>query len=186
MERPRRDADLASSGCECYFNTAEIKQGAWQEDPSVCLRNCRAQFMRSALKGWDDASGWDAGCKSLNSSVPVHDFWSLYWCDSTFCGVGIDQNGGLWQDQHHATPYIHPLNLTDCDNGPGKAHTGRGSFGLHAHITHGNCELSTTTCRSINNLRQQTHRARQGRSGNMRRTRLDRVNNVRPTLPPTT
>ncbi|KAL2131906.1 hypothetical protein VTI74DRAFT_4462 [Chaetomium olivicolor] len=102
MERARREGETAGnahgSGCECYFNTAEIKQGQWQEDPSTCLRNCKVQFLRSALKGWDETSGWSDGCRSLNGTVSVREFWSLYWCDSTFCGVGIDPKGGLWQD----------------------------------------------------------------------------------------
>jgi hypothetical protein len=89
----------AGGACECYVNTAEIKQGSWQEDPSQCLRNCKTQFLRSVLEGWGEDVGWLEGCRSLNRSAPVREFWSLYWCDSTFCGVGIAPSGGLGQDR---------------------------------------------------------------------------------------
>ncbi len=97
-EIKRRDTD---SACECYVNAAEIQQGRWQEDPSVCLRNCKAQFLRSVVKGWGEDVGWPDGCGKLNKGVAVHEFWSLYWCDSTFCGVGINQTGGLGQDREY-------------------------------------------------------------------------------------
>jgi len=99
MEEIRRDTETADSTCECYVNAAEIKQGSWQEDPKVCLLNCKAQFMRSVVHGWKEDVGWDDGCRKLNKGVAVHEFWSLYWCDSTFCGVGIDQKKGLGQDR---------------------------------------------------------------------------------------
>ncbi|KAK4034707.1 hypothetical protein C8A01DRAFT_48956 [Parachaetomium inaequale] len=98
MEEMRRDAETVGNACECYVKTAEIKQGRLQEDPGECLRNCKAQFLRSVLNGWQENEGWVEGCGSLNRGVAVQEFWSLYWCDSTFCGVGIDQGGGLGQD----------------------------------------------------------------------------------------
>jgi hypothetical protein len=55
--------------------------------------------MRGVLGGWQEGPGWVDGCRSLNTAMPIHDFWSLYWCDSTFCGVGIDQAGGVGQDR---------------------------------------------------------------------------------------
>ncbi|KAK4157678.1 hypothetical protein C8A00DRAFT_39959 [Chaetomidium leptoderma] len=95
----RRDAETAgSTSCGCYVNTAEIKQGAWQKDPSQCLRNCKVQFLRSVSNGWGESEGWADGCGHLNRGVALQEFWPLYWCDSTFCGVGIDRGGGLGQD----------------------------------------------------------------------------------------
>ncbi|KAK4101102.1 hypothetical protein N658DRAFT_559257 [Parathielavia hyrcaniae] len=99
MDGTRRVAGTAGTDCECYINTAEIKQGSWQEDPSHCLRNCKTQFLRSVLNGWEDDVGWAEGCRRLNRSVPLDEFWPLYWCDSTFCGVWIDPAGGLQQDR---------------------------------------------------------------------------------------
>src|SRR5689334_6827294 len=100
MNEIRRDAETAgSASCECYVNTAEIKQGAWQEDPSQCLRNCKSQFLRSVSKGWGESEGWVGGCGRLNRGVALQKFWPLYWCDSAFCGVGINQGGGLGQDR---------------------------------------------------------------------------------------
>lgn len=99
MKEIRRDTETADGACECYVNSTEIKQGRWQEDPKVCLLNCKAQFLRSVARGWKEDVGWDDGCRKLNKGVAVHEFWSLYWCDSTFCGVGIDQAKGLGQDR---------------------------------------------------------------------------------------
>lgn len=89
----------ATDSCQCYINTAEIRRDDGLKDPIECLRRCKAQFLGSALESWGDSSGWDDGCRELNGSVPVRDFWALYWCDSTFCGVGINQAGGLGQDR---------------------------------------------------------------------------------------
>ncbi|AEO61506.1 hypothetical protein MYCTH_2113417 [Thermothelomyces thermophilus ATCC 42464] len=84
-------------GCPCYVNAAEIQQ-AKQSDAHECLANCRAQFLRGVLNGWEGSNGWAEGCGSLNRGVAAQEFWSLYWCDSTFCGVAIDLDGGLGQD----------------------------------------------------------------------------------------
>lgn len=98
MKETKRSFEGSGSVCECYVNTAEIKQGRWQEDPSECLRNCKAQFLRNVLQGWGENERWVDGCGNLNRGV-VHEFWSLYWCDLTFCGVGIDRAGGPGQDR---------------------------------------------------------------------------------------
>ena len=111
MKNMRRDVENASSTCECYINTAEIKKGSWQEDPGECLHNCKAQFLRKVMKGWQDNKGWVEGCKSLDRRVPVQEFWSLYWCDSVFCGVGINQTGGLGQDREYGTECLWCLGL---------------------------------------------------------------------------
>jgi hypothetical protein len=98
----RRDSETAGgAACECYVNAAEIQQGRWQEDPSECLRHCKAQFLRRTLDGWTETAEdhWVDGCKSLNRGKAAQEFWSLYWCDSTFCGVGIDPARGLGQDR---------------------------------------------------------------------------------------
>ncbi|KAL2175376.1 uncharacterized protein P884DRAFT_293784 [Thermothelomyces heterothallicus CBS 202.75] len=84
-------------GCPCYVNAAEIQQ-AKQSDVQECLANCRAQFQRGVLNGWEGSNGWAEGCGGLNRGVAAQEFWSLYWCDSTFCGVAVDLDGGLGQD----------------------------------------------------------------------------------------
>ncbi|KAK4245338.1 hypothetical protein C7999DRAFT_43147 [Corynascus novoguineensis] len=99
MELMRREAKTTdNAACQCYVNTTEIQKGRGPEDPRECLTNCKAQFMKSVLEGWDVSNGWADGCASLNRGVKVQEFWSLYWCDSTFCGVAINQEGGLGQD----------------------------------------------------------------------------------------
>ncbi|KAH6851082.1 hypothetical protein B0I37DRAFT_404768 [Chaetomium sp. MPI-CAGE-AT-0009] len=159
MEDVTRDAETASSACQCYINTVEIKQGRWQEDPSECLRNCKAQFLGTVVKGWQENDGWVEGCGSLNRNVPVKEFWSLYWCDLTFCGVGINRAGGLGQD-----PTVD-LIINTCQN-----------IGFYSIIDPGppppNFTCSTeadtpklsTAARSVDNIREQPHRARQSRN----------------------
>ncbi|KAK4166241.1 hypothetical protein QBC43DRAFT_298874 [Cladorrhinum sp. PSN259] len=97
-------------GCNCYFNTADIKKGAWQQDKKVCLQNCRLAFLKRLLSAWDDNAGWVKGCGILradNKTTGPFDaedrFRDLYWCDSTFCGVAIDPSGGLGQDPNTDT-----------------------------------------------------------------------------------
>ncbi|KAK4228915.1 hypothetical protein QBC38DRAFT_131567 [Podospora fimiseda] len=97
-------------GCQCYFNSAEIKKGRWQEDKKVCLQNCRTQFLSRISPDWNDNSGWIEGCVSLHAdnstSFPYKAeprFLNLYWCDSTFCGVAINPSGGLGQDPNTDT-----------------------------------------------------------------------------------
>ncbi|KAK0662531.1 hypothetical protein QBC41DRAFT_284972 [Cercophora samala] len=92
------------SGCECHINKADIQKGAWNEDRSECISNCKTQFLQSITPGWSEASGWADVCGNLNSTshdleIAEYRFWSLYWCDSTFCGVAIDQSKGLGQDR---------------------------------------------------------------------------------------
>ncbi|KAK3297811.1 uncharacterized protein B0H64DRAFT_393130 [Chaetomium fimeti] len=113
MKNLIKNAETASSACECYVNTAEIMQGRWQEDPSECLRNCKVQFLRTMANGWQENEGWVEGCGSLEQGVPVQAFWSLYWCDSTFCGVGINQEGGLGQDREYGIMGLWYLALSN-------------------------------------------------------------------------
>lgn len=58
--------------------------------------------MKGASKDWTDSAGWLEGCGLMTgesrATLPATSFWSLYWCDMTFCGVAISQDGGLEQD----------------------------------------------------------------------------------------
>lgn len=99
MEGPATEPSTVDGGCGCHYDTTEIKQGRWNEEPYLCIQRCKAQFLRSVLAEWTENSGWVDGCRTLNGTAPVREFWSVYWCDSTFCGVGINQTGGLGQDR---------------------------------------------------------------------------------------
>lgn len=87
--------------CQCYINAADIRQGQEQVDPIVCTQRCKLQFLGIVSTGWVESSGWEEGCRALNESEPIREFWSLYWCDETFCGVRINQTGGLGQDREY-------------------------------------------------------------------------------------
>ncbi|KAL2160160.1 hypothetical protein VTH06DRAFT_1815 [Thermothelomyces fergusii] len=83
-----------SDGCQCYVDATEIQQG----DGPECLNTCRAQFFQRVLEGSGVGGEWAEWCGSLDRGVAAQEFWSLYWCDSTFCGVAIDPDGGPGQD----------------------------------------------------------------------------------------
>ncbi|KAL2155429.1 hypothetical protein VTH82DRAFT_171 [Thermothelomyces myriococcoides] len=68
------------------------------DNAQECLAICRAQFQQEMLKEWEGSNGWAEGCGILNRGTAAQEFWSLYWCDSTFCGVAINPDGGLGQD----------------------------------------------------------------------------------------
>ncbi|KAK3344254.1 hypothetical protein B0T25DRAFT_322026 [Lasiosphaeria hispida] len=87
-----------NSNCECFVNVGDIDSVAKQQDPIPCLASCKRQFLQEISPGWKEDSSWPQGCQNLTSATATNRFWSLYWCDSTFCGVAINQTGGLGQD----------------------------------------------------------------------------------------
>ena len=87
--------------CGCYVDAEEVREGAQQDFPKACLESCRSQFLQAVSPDWKGDSGWLDGCRNLTSRSATSRFWSLYWCDSTFCGVAIDQAGGLEQDREY-------------------------------------------------------------------------------------
>ena len=86
--------------CGCYVDTIEIRR---LESPTAeakqCLESCRNQFLETVSNDHKTPEGWKDVCKDLTSTTPSSRFWSLYWCDTTFCGVWINQTGGLQQDR---------------------------------------------------------------------------------------
>ncbi|KAK3986626.1 hypothetical protein QBC44DRAFT_311155 [Cladorrhinum sp. PSN332] len=121
IDRNSPAAGHDGKGCQCYFNSSEIKKGRWQQDKKVCLQNCRTEFLKWVMPGWDDNSRWIEGCGSLladNTTTPPFKtedkFWNLYWCDSTFCGVAINPSGGLGQDRPVYSPEFKCY--TEADN----------------------------------------------------------------------
>ncbi|KAK3320620.1 hypothetical protein B0T19DRAFT_244239 [Cercophora scortea] len=101
---------VSSTDCQCYVDTAEIQKGGCRDDPKICLHNCKSEFLRTVSPDWDDATSWPSLCQKITSNVPTSRFWPLYWCDSTFCGVWINQTGGVWQD-----PNVN-LIINTCQN----------------------------------------------------------------------
>ncbi|KAH6620835.1 hypothetical protein B0J18DRAFT_466468 [Chaetomium sp. MPI-SDFR-AT-0129] len=89
--------------CECHINTTALRSqppSVWRNNPAACLDQCRTQFLGGLLTAWGEESssttsgngnGWEQGCGSLNKGVDVREFWTLYWCDATFCGVAIEE-----------------------------------------------------------------------------------------------
>lgn len=99
--------------CGCLFNVTEIQEhGGWQggggggaasdKYPQIiageCLQNCHSQFLGSVAPEWNTSLA--PACEAL-TSASASALWPLYWCDSTFCGVGIDETGGLQQDREY-------------------------------------------------------------------------------------
>ncbi|KLU92016.1 hypothetical protein MAPG_10963, partial [Magnaporthiopsis poae ATCC 64411] len=72
------------------------------DGPAGVPRGLTATVMRRLLAsstGTRYCGGMTAGiCSTLQTSIPKTELWELYWCDLTYCGVGIDRRKGLGQD----------------------------------------------------------------------------------------
>lgn len=96
---------LDSDRCVYSFNETEtIENGGRSKedsghprDPPRCLQDCREQFLDKVSAGYVD--DFSKACIALTRNGPNEFLWPLYWCDSTFCGVSIDESGPLGQDR---------------------------------------------------------------------------------------
>lgn len=68
-----------------------------EQGPQECLDNCREQYLAVVTPRWQAAFG-DV-CTSLSMEGPNEQLWPLYWCDSTFCGVWVNETGPTGQDR---------------------------------------------------------------------------------------
>lgn len=88
------------NACGCYVDGKQARLARESSpDPKPCLDFCRLQFMSSVVPGWSDDSRYHDGCHNLTGNLQSTRLWPLYWCDSIFCGVAIQQLGGLQQDR---------------------------------------------------------------------------------------
>ncbi|KAK0634576.1 hypothetical protein B0T17DRAFT_9914 [Bombardia bombarda] len=101
---------VANDDCACYVDTAGLVKDESRREPISCLQNCKDQFLRTLSPDWSEPSGWVNVCGNLTSNEPTRRLWPLYWCDSSFCGVWINQTGGVWQD-----PTVN-LIINTCQN----------------------------------------------------------------------
>ncbi|KAK3314524.1 hypothetical protein B0H66DRAFT_593246 [Apodospora peruviana] len=94
----RRNAD-DDDDCMCYVDSSQIHPMPAQGSRDPCVQSCKNHFMSTVvMAAFNDVTGWQAACGKLTSDTPTEQFWPLYWCDSTFCGVQVNQTGGLGQD----------------------------------------------------------------------------------------
>ncbi|OIW27327.1 hypothetical protein CONLIGDRAFT_424688 [Coniochaeta ligniaria NRRL 30616] len=94
--------------CDCFFNKTEVKEnGGWEKDDDSdmaahkrdairCLQNCKNQFLETVSA--DYSKTFISVCSKLTTKGPNQNLWPLYWCDSTLCGVWINQTGTTQQD----------------------------------------------------------------------------------------
>ena len=104
MELARTD-----TGCGFLFNATEaMDNGGWkrrhvergeQRDPPRCLQDCKKQYLDIVSPGWSQSL--NTACETLTTTQPNTQLWPLYWCDSAFCGLGVEQNGESGQDRTH-------------------------------------------------------------------------------------
>jgi hypothetical protein len=66
-------------------------------DPPTCVRTCREEFLQTVSADYNET--FRSVCSILTAKGPNPNLWPLYWCDSTYCGVWIDQNGKGGQDR---------------------------------------------------------------------------------------
>jgi hypothetical protein len=98
---------LEGDYCDCFFNKTEVKKnGGWEQgeannlaahEPIRCQANCRTQFLE--IVSADYTETFSNVCTELSTKGPNQYLWLLYWCDSTYCGVGIDQETEEGQDR---------------------------------------------------------------------------------------
>ncbi|KAK0639055.1 hypothetical protein B0T16DRAFT_462764 [Cercophora newfieldiana] len=176
------DMETHVNSCDCYVDAARIETQV--DFPRTCLDNCRMQFLNqtvSTVAGWTNET-WPTGCEQLTSKEPSDDrarsFWSLYWCDTRFCGVAISQTGGLEQDPnvgliintcqnigYHSVldPGPPPLDFS-CKTEPGEAKLCTIANGHHAPAETGSvavAQASTTMISSAPAAFQATERTEQ-------------------------
>ncbi len=96
----------ADSSCSCPFNktASAVKdrgrgkgQRTHDGDAQACIQTCKDTFLKSISPNYSENFG-DV-CALLSSKGPNEKLWSLYWCDSTFCGVWVNQSAGVGQDR---------------------------------------------------------------------------------------
>jgi hypothetical protein len=102
---------LESNFCDCFFNKTEAKQnGGWEneddsnmaalyKDPIRCEEYCKTRFLETVSADYNET--FSSVCTKLTTKGPNQDLWPLYWCDSTYCGVGIDQEVPGGQDREY-------------------------------------------------------------------------------------
>jgi hypothetical protein len=103
---------LEGNFCDCVFNKTELKEnGGWKQDddmaaterdPIRCEQYCITRFLDTVSA--DHNETFSNVCARLTTEGPNQDLWPLYWCDSTYCGVWIDQTVPGGQDRELAAP----------------------------------------------------------------------------------
>lgn len=71
-------------------------------DAQQCIAACRRGFLHKlAEPSPQNAAGSSLAdaCALLSYATAQHELWQLYWCDSAFCGVWIEADGGTGQDR---------------------------------------------------------------------------------------
>ncbi len=95
-DREGRNARKVDNGDEGRLaQESDCNQGG--DEASACIGRCRERFLGGISPGDDTLAG---ACVSLLSTPEPHErLWQLYRCDSTRCGVWINQTGGIGQDR---------------------------------------------------------------------------------------
>lgn len=117
MERFDKDGN-----CSCSFNitnsrggkgSTAVGGGAEKTDESAqqCVDECRQEYLKEI---WPDYNNETFGyvCTALSTKDSETKLWPLYWCDSTFCGVWLDQSMGLGQDREWTRGLLPETGLT--------------------------------------------------------------------------
>lgn len=119
---------LEANFCDCFFNKTEATEnGGWVDnddddddsnmaatdrDPIRCEEYCKTHFLETVSADYSET--FSSVCTKLTTEGPNQDLWPLYWCDSTYCGVGIDQEVPWGQDREcpamwHCNAHVKPV-----------------------------------------------------------------------------
>jgi hypothetical protein len=95
-----RPQGLTVAGTEAANQSLEEQRRNETACRAECISLCRAAFLGRLSSSNQQVEDVDDFICSLLSQQDINrELWQLYWCDSRYCGVGIDDGGGLGQDR---------------------------------------------------------------------------------------
>ncbi len=70
-----------------------------KDDASACIQCCKSRFLTELWPSYSNDTLSGDLCDALSGPSVSQELWHLYWCDSTLCGVWINQTDGIGQDR---------------------------------------------------------------------------------------
>jgi hypothetical protein len=89
--------DSTNSALQEGEKVLDIAVVARTSSPILCFTSCKNRFMSSLGLGRNPELS-DV-CTKLANASSVRDFWALYCCDMTFCGLQLDVMGPKGKDR---------------------------------------------------------------------------------------
>ncbi|KAM7219756.1 hypothetical protein V8F06_004790 [Rhypophila decipiens] len=107
--------------CTCGFDEDNIARMAPQGDQKPCFGDCMGQFLAPVLPPGSginsEGAASPAMCEAFNGTVSSKNdekFWPLYWCDITYCGLGIERGGPEGAGRKGQDPNVNKI-INNCN-----------------------------------------------------------------------